>query len=460
MSGQPTAEHRSRHAEFDFLAQVPRGRGLGRVHFLAIGGAGMSGRRAHHARSRDRGHRQRRQGRARPDGPGEPRAPRSGSASTSSTRRGPDAVVMSSSIRDDNVELVAARERGLPVLHRAQASPAHADSGRRVAGANGKTTTTSLLTVALQGAVSTRPSPSAASSAKHGTNAHGGTDDIFVVEADESDGSFLVYRPRSRSSPTSSPTTSTSTATSPWSGGVRRLRRDGPPGRPARDLRRRRRRAVALRSAPAPRGVRVLTYGFDPEADVVLRDHRQDGCSPVGRDHRRRRHRDMRWASRDGTTPSTPRPPMPRADGLGPGPEASSPALRRSTGTRRRFEPKGAGRRHRRRRLRPQRGQGRRRRRARPRRSSGRGRLVVVFQPHLYSRTIDFATELGQARRPPTSCRHGRLRSARGPDARRVRPARRRCRAARAADAEVHYARRGPTWPRRSSRPARPATSC
>ena len=64
-----------------------------------------------------------------------------------------------------------------------------------VAGANGKTTTTSLLTVALQ-ACGLDPSFAVGGElAKHGTNAHLGTGDVFVVEADESDGSFLVYRP-------------------------------------------------------------------------------------------------------------------------------------------------------------------------------------------------------------------------------------------------------------------------
>ncbi len=108
-----------------------------------------------------------------------------------------DAIVMSSSIRDDNVELVAARERGVPVLHRAQGLAALMQ-GRRpvaVAGANGKTTTTSMLTVALQGCGLDPSFAVGGELAKHGTNAHDGADDIFVVEADESDGSFVVYGP-------------------------------------------------------------------------------------------------------------------------------------------------------------------------------------------------------------------------------------------------------------------------
>src|SRR6185312_10681793 len=106
-------------------------------------------------------------------------------------------VVISSAIRESNVELAQARANGLRVLHRSQALAALMHDSRRVAvaGANGKTTTTSMLTVALQ-ACGVDPSFAVGGElAKHGTNAHLGTGDIFVVEADESDGSFLVYRP-------------------------------------------------------------------------------------------------------------------------------------------------------------------------------------------------------------------------------------------------------------------------
>ena len=64
----------------------------------------------------------------------------------------PTAVVVSTAIRESNPELAAARERGIPVLHRAQAL-ALLMEGHRVAciaGTHGKTTTTSMLTVALQ----------------------------------------------------------------------------------------------------------------------------------------------------------------------------------------------------------------------------------------------------------------------------------------------------------------------
>ena len=167
-----------------------------------------------------------------------------------------DAVVMSSSIRDDNVELVAARERGVPVLHRAQGLASLMGDRRpvAVAGANGKTTTTSLLTVALQGCGLDPSFAVGGELAKHGTNAHDGSDDIFVVEADESDGSFVVYHPE----------VAIVTNVQPdhldfylnfkvVAGRLRRLRRHDPPRWAARHLRRRRRCPRPRRARPVPR---------------------------------------------------------------------------------------------------------------------------------------------------------------------------------------------------------------
>ncbi|MEO6144443.1 MAG: Mur ligase domain-containing protein, partial [Dermatophilaceae bacterium] len=110
---------------------------------------------------------------------------------------GADTVVISSAIREDNVELRVARSRGLRVLHRSQALASVMQGRRRVAiaGTNGKTTTTSMLTVALQHCGVDPSFAVGGELAKHGTNAHFGSGDIFVAEADESDGSFLVYRP-------------------------------------------------------------------------------------------------------------------------------------------------------------------------------------------------------------------------------------------------------------------------
>ena len=106
-------------------------------------------------------------------------------------------VVTSTAVPQDNPEVVAARERGVPVIHRAELLAALM-AGRRgllVAGTHGKTTTTSMVTVALQQA---GLDPSFAIGGRiHGTgaSAHHGGGDIFVAEADESDRSLLVFRP-------------------------------------------------------------------------------------------------------------------------------------------------------------------------------------------------------------------------------------------------------------------------
>jgi len=108
-----------------------------------------------------------------------------------------DCVVVSSAIRPENPELVAARERGLPVLHRADALAALM-AGRRaiaVAGTHGKTTTTSMLAVALS-ALGLDPSYAIGGDLKEpGSNARHGAGEIFVAEADESDRSFHKYAP-------------------------------------------------------------------------------------------------------------------------------------------------------------------------------------------------------------------------------------------------------------------------
>ena len=108
---------------------------------------------------------------------------------------GVDTVVASSAIRTGNVELDAARRRGLRVLHRSQAL-ASLMQGRRgvaVAGTNGKTTTTSMLVDLLRHAGSDPSFAIGGELVSAGTNAADGTGDIFVAEADESDASFLVY---------------------------------------------------------------------------------------------------------------------------------------------------------------------------------------------------------------------------------------------------------------------------
>lgn len=110
---------------------------------------------------------------------------------------GPTAVVVSTAIKESNPELAEARRRGLTVLHRS-AALAELMAGHRVAcvaGTHGKTSTTSMLTVALQHC---RLDPSFAIGGdlnESGANAHHGNGELFVAEADESDGSFLAFAP-------------------------------------------------------------------------------------------------------------------------------------------------------------------------------------------------------------------------------------------------------------------------
>jgi UDP-N-acetylmuramate--alanine ligase len=108
-----------------------------------------------------------------------------------------DTVVVSTAVREDNPEYVEAVRQGLRVLPRSAALAA-VMAGRRVlavAGTHGKTTTTSLLTVALQAAGADPTYAVGGDLAQTGRNAQEGSDDLFVAEADESDGAFLVYRP-------------------------------------------------------------------------------------------------------------------------------------------------------------------------------------------------------------------------------------------------------------------------
>lgn len=110
---------------------------------------------------------------------------------------GADFVVFSTAIDQDNPELVAARKSDIPLLSRAQALSILMSESKSVAvaGTHGKTTTTSMLTVAIQ---SCGEDPSFAIGGilkASGSNAHKGTGEYFIAEADESDGSFIEYHP-------------------------------------------------------------------------------------------------------------------------------------------------------------------------------------------------------------------------------------------------------------------------
>ncbi|MDO5067496.1 MAG: UDP-N-acetylmuramate--L-alanine ligase [Propionibacteriaceae bacterium] len=167
---------------------------VGPVHFIAVGGSGMSGIAHLYA---------------------ELGVPTSGSdRSDSSTLQtlqrmgvtchvGHDAaqlgdaetVVISSAIREDNVELAEARRRGLRVWHRSAALAAlmMGKRGVSVAGTHGKTTTTAMTAVMLSEAGADPSYVIGGPLSTSGVSAAIGQGEAFVVEADESDGSFMQY---------------------------------------------------------------------------------------------------------------------------------------------------------------------------------------------------------------------------------------------------------------------------
>ncbi|MGC5616115.1 UDP-N-acetylmuramate--L-alanine ligase [Georgenia sp. Z1491] len=107
-------------------------------------------------------------------------------------------VVVSTAVRETNPELAHARAHGLPVLHRSEALQLVAEDLDlvAVAGAHGKTTTSAMLAVALRVAGLDPSYAIGGSVVGLGTGAHLGAGRAFVAEADESDGSFLNYAPR------------------------------------------------------------------------------------------------------------------------------------------------------------------------------------------------------------------------------------------------------------------------
>ncbi|PUA80553.1 UDP-N-acetylmuramate--L-alanine ligase [Nocardioides currus] len=169
---------------------------LGRVHFIGIGGAGLSAIARIMARSGVEV-----SGSDDQDTPFLPALRELGVTChlgySADHVAGADTVVVTTAAREDNVEVAEARRLGLRVLPRS-AGLAATMAGRRVlavAGTHGKTTTTGLLTSALLAAGSDPTYAVGGVLTATGRNADAGTDDLFVAEADESDGAFLVYRP-------------------------------------------------------------------------------------------------------------------------------------------------------------------------------------------------------------------------------------------------------------------------
>jgi len=110
---------------------------------------------------------------------------------------GVDTVIASTAVREDNPEIVEAGRRGLRLWPRSAGLQSVLLGGRTVAvaGTHGKTTTTAMLTCALRGAGADPSFAIGAEVPSLGSNAAKGRDDVIVAEADESDGAFLVYTP-------------------------------------------------------------------------------------------------------------------------------------------------------------------------------------------------------------------------------------------------------------------------
>jgi UDP-N-acetylmuramate--alanine ligase len=167
-----------------------------RVHLVGIGGAGMS------ALGRillDRGH---------PVSGSDSResdTTRSLAARGATVTVGHDAaavtgagvVVVTSAVREGNPEVTAARATGVPVVHRSAGLAALMAGDRVVAvtGTHGKTTTTSMVTMAVRAAGVDASYAIGGDLVADGVNARHGRADVFVAEADESDGSFVAYAP-------------------------------------------------------------------------------------------------------------------------------------------------------------------------------------------------------------------------------------------------------------------------
>lgn len=109
----------------------------------------------------------------------------------------PDAVIVSTAIGPGNPEVEEARRRGIPVLARAQvlAAMMRERRGIAVAGTHGKTTTTSMLAVILERAGLDPTYLVGGDLNESGSNARSGEGEVFLAEADESDGSFLLLEP-------------------------------------------------------------------------------------------------------------------------------------------------------------------------------------------------------------------------------------------------------------------------
>jgi UDP-N-acetylmuramate--alanine ligase len=330
-----------------------------------------------------------------------------------------DTLVVSSAIRSSNPELVRARERGLRVLHRSEALAALMSDriGIAVAGAHGKTTTSAMVATALR-AIGREDAVLDPSYAIGGTvrtddgpvpGYRTGDGDVFVAEADESDGSFLAYSPAVAVVTNVEPdhldhygtreafeAAFEAFADRVLDGGALVACADDPGAA---------RLVAAVDERLTRRGVRVLTYGTaDPAegrpADLLLGPVREvDGTWQVALTSRLAELPDvtLSLAVPGDHNAANATAALLAAWAVGADPAAVARGLGEFRGTGRRFEDRGTA-------------DGVRvvddyahhptevaalLRTART--LVGDGRVLVLFQPHLFSRTRTFAVEFGQA---------------------------------------------------------------
>ncbi|MDT0201258.1 UDP-N-acetylmuramate--L-alanine ligase [Nocardioides sp. AE5] len=259
---------------------IPAAEDLGRVHFIGIGGAGLSAiARILLARGVTV---------SGSDGTDSPvlaalrdLGARVHVGHAADHVRDVDTLVVSTAIREDNPEYLAAREQGLLILPRS-AAMASIMAGRRaiaVAGTHGKTTTTSLLTVALQAAGEDPTYTIGGDLASSGVNAAEGTSDVFVAESDESDGAFLVYSPAAAivTNIDADHLDQWGTEAAYQAAFTDFLDRIDPGGLLVTwaddDATRR------LAATARDKGLRVITYGESPDADLVAEGLRHEGTT-------------------------------------------------------------------------------------------------------------------------------------------------------------------------------------
>jgi UDP-N-acetylmuramate--alanine ligase len=177
----------------DYSQQIPAD--LGTVHFIGIGGSGMSGiarlvlGMGHKVTGSD----------VR-DSPNIQELRKLGAAihigHDADLLGTPDTVVVTSALWPHNPELLEAKDRGLPILHRSALLAHLASKGKliSVAGAHGKTTSTGMIITALNELGAEPSFVNGGVIQALGTSSGFGVGEHFVIEADESDSSFLHYK--------------------------------------------------------------------------------------------------------------------------------------------------------------------------------------------------------------------------------------------------------------------------